>query len=247
MPLDDLENSAHLHGLTWMVALSQGLGIVMIVMMGLWLNKDLGGFAWDGSSKQFNLHPLSMVCGLIFLYGESSIAYRIFRNTPKMKVKIIHAVLHSMALVAAIVGLVAVFGFHKHNNISNMYSLHSWCGMATVLLFCFQLVLGFGAYLIPGARENLKSYYVPIHRFFGAAILMFAAITCLTGINEKLFFVLKSSYQKLDATAILGNMCGVAIVAYVTAILYILNRKEWARKPERTAEMETLGLLSDQE
>ena len=42
----------------------------MILMMGTWLNKDLGGFEWDGSSKQFNLHTLSMVYGLIVLYGE---------------------------------------------------------------------------------------------------------------------------------------------------------------------------------
>ena len=42
----------------------------MIVMIGVWLNKHLGGFAWDGSNKEFNLHPLCMVCGVIFIYGE---------------------------------------------------------------------------------------------------------------------------------------------------------------------------------
>ena len=47
----------------------------MIVMVGVWLNKYLGGFAWDGSAKEFNLHPLCMVCGIIFLYGEGKILY----------------------------------------------------------------------------------------------------------------------------------------------------------------------------
>ena len=42
----------------------------MIGVLGVWLSNSLGGFAWDGTSKEFNLHPLLMVCGLVFLYGE---------------------------------------------------------------------------------------------------------------------------------------------------------------------------------
>ena len=45
----------------------------MVIMIGVWLNKFLGGFAWDGTTKEFNLHPLCMVCGIIFLYGEGMI------------------------------------------------------------------------------------------------------------------------------------------------------------------------------
>ena len=45
----------------------------MVIMVGVWLNKFLGGFAWDGTSKEFNLHPLCMVCGIIFLYGEGKL------------------------------------------------------------------------------------------------------------------------------------------------------------------------------
>lgn len=36
-------------------------------------------------------------------------------------------------------GIVAVFDFHNHNKIPNMYSLHSWCGMLTFVLFCVQV------------------------------------------------------------------------------------------------------------
>ena len=52
------------------VTLFQVVGIVMVVMIGLWLNLYFEGFAWDGSLKEFNLHPLCMVCGIIFIYGE---------------------------------------------------------------------------------------------------------------------------------------------------------------------------------
>lgn len=37
------------------------------------------------------------------------------------------------------VGFAAVFENHKASNIPHMYSLHSWCGMATVVFFCIQV------------------------------------------------------------------------------------------------------------
>jgi len=240
MPLNNLEDSEELKGLNWMVATSQALGIAMVIMLGVWLGKDLGGFAWDGTSKEFNIHPLSMVCGLIFLYGESAILYRVFRNSEKFKVKIIHCVLMILALVVAIIGLVAVFQFHNNYHIKNMYSLHSWCGIITVLLFCFQLLFGFSAFLFPGVHENLRAYYLPIHRFFGTAILMLGVVTSISGINEKLFFVLSKSYQNLPSTAVLGNTIGIVIIAYVVSILYILYRPEWKRKPQETDQYDSI-------
>lgn len=36
-------------------------------------------------------------------------------------------------------GFAAVFEFHKAAKIPDMYSLHSWCGMATLVLFCIQV------------------------------------------------------------------------------------------------------------
>ena len=50
----------------------------MIGVLGVWLNNYLGGFAWDGTSKEFNLHPLCMVCGLVFLYGECKLFIKLY-------------------------------------------------------------------------------------------------------------------------------------------------------------------------
>nr|CAB3235056.1 cytochrome b561 [Phallusia mammillata] len=232
MPVDQLDEGNQLRGLPWMVALSQGLGVAMIVLIGIWLNSYMGGFAWDGTSKEFNLHPLCMICGLVFLYGEAIMTYRIFRQSKKLKVKIIHAGLLFLALFAAIVGLVAVFQFHNKYSIKNMYSLHSWCGMITVVLFCLQLAIGFLCFLLPGARANLRSFYLPLHQFWGSAILILSAVTCISGINEKLFFVYKTTYQKLAGGAVMGNMCGVVIVMFVMSVLFVVQRQEWKRPPD---------------
>jgi len=36
-------------------------------------------------------------------------------------------------------GLDAVLQFHYHEKIPNLYSIHSWCGLATFMLFVMQV------------------------------------------------------------------------------------------------------------
>nr|XP_026691139.1 cytochrome b561 isoform X1 [Ciona intestinalis] len=191
--INELEDMDKLRGLSWMVALSQGLGITMVVLMGVWLNTYMGGFAWDGSGKEFNLHPLCMICGMVFLYGEAALVYRVFRQTEKLKAKIIHGSLLLLAFIAVVVGLVAVFQFHNHGHITNMYSLHSWCGMTTVILFCLQFLIGFLSFLLPGARPSIRKFYLPIHQFFGGAILVLSLVSVISGLDEKLIFKLNQN------------------------------------------------------
>lgn len=46
------------------------LGILCVVFVSYWNAVWRGGFAWDGSGKQFNWHPVLMVTGLVALYGN---------------------------------------------------------------------------------------------------------------------------------------------------------------------------------
>ena len=55
------------------VAAIQVLGIAAIVMTAVWMGVYLGGFAWDGSSLEFNFHPLLMVTSMVFLFSEGTI------------------------------------------------------------------------------------------------------------------------------------------------------------------------------
>ena len=56
--------------LPWYVAGSQLLGVASVVITGVWMGHYRGGYAWDGSRQEFNVHPLCMVLGMIFLYGD---------------------------------------------------------------------------------------------------------------------------------------------------------------------------------
>ncbi|XP_064862592.1 transmembrane ascorbate-dependent reductase CYB561 isoform X1 [Oncorhynchus nerka] len=177
----------------WYVGGTQVLGLACVVITGVWMGRYHGGYAWDGSGQEFNVHPLCMVLGLVFLYGDAILVYRVFRNESKRNVKVLHAVLHLLALIISIVGIVAVFDFHNHNKIPNMYSLHSWCGMLTFVLFCVQWLMGLGFFLFPGTLMALRSWYLPLHVFFGLAMLAMSLATCLLGISEKLFFSIQLS------------------------------------------------------
>merc|ERR1712243_197341 len=100
-----------------------------------------------------------MVIGLVFLYGEATLLYRVLKNTNKLAVKIIHAAFHVLAFVCAVIGLVAVFNFHNVQGYPNLYSIHSWCGLTTVVMFGLQLCLGFTGFLWPKFPASMRSAY----------------------------------------------------------------------------------------
>ena len=47
--------------------------------------------------------------------------------------------MNGVSFIFAVLGLMAVFDYHNATSIPNMYSLHSWIGMGTVVLFSCQV------------------------------------------------------------------------------------------------------------
>nr|XP_053653849.1 transmembrane ascorbate-dependent reductase CYB561-like [Cherax quadricarinatus] len=144
--LDEMENEAqHIPFFTKLFTLSQVVGILSVVLVGVWCGYFRGGFAWfNDPTLQFNWHPFLMTLGLVFFYANGAMIYRGFRSEKKKKLKILHMLIQLSAFIFSIVGLVAVFDFHNksHPPIPNMYSLHSWVGLCTVILFACQWLVG---------------------------------------------------------------------------------------------------------
>lgn len=67
--------------------------------------------------------------------------YRIQRNVRKRRLKLIHTGLMLLIILLTIIALIAVFDSHnlKIPPTPNMYTLHSWIGLTSVILFCFQV------------------------------------------------------------------------------------------------------------
>ncbi|KAF5927351.1 hypothetical protein HPG69_018951, partial [Diceros bicornis minor] len=220
------------------------LGSMCILFTIYWMQYWRGGFAWDGSTYMFNWHPVLMVTGMVVFYSAASLVYRLPQSWvgPKLPWKLLHAALHLMAFILTVLGLVAVFKFHNHNKIANLYSLHSWLGITAVFLFACQWFLGFAVFLLPWAPVWLRSLLKPIHVFFGSSILSLAITSVISGINEKLFFSLKNGtnqYSHLPSEAIFANSTGVLVVVFGLLVLYILLASSWKR-PEP-------GMLTDRQ
>lgn len=67
--------------------------------------------------------------------------YRTQRNMRKKNLKLIHAGIMLFIVVLTVIALVAAFDSHNLASppIPNMYSLHSWVGLTSVILFCCQV------------------------------------------------------------------------------------------------------------
>ncbi|XP_077169935.1 transmembrane ascorbate-dependent reductase CYB561 [Paroedura picta] len=218
-------------GLAYMVVASQAVGLAVILVTGAWMGVYRGGLAWESSGLQFNVHPLCMIIGMVFLQGDALLVYRVFRNESKRSTKILHGLLHALALVIALVGLIAVFESHKKKNAPDMYSLHSWCGIVAFGFYLLQWLLGLVLFLCPGASFSVRSRYKPQHVFWGVFLLLLSVATALLGVLELLLFKISDTYSSLAPEGVLANMLGLLLVAFGALLAYVLTREEWRRPP----------------
>uniref|UniRef100_A0A452UP72 Transmembrane ascorbate-dependent reductase CYB561 n=1 Tax=Ursus maritimus TaxID=29073 RepID=A0A452UP72_URSMA len=204
--------------LPYYVAFSQLLGLTVVAMTGAWLGLYRGGIAWEGA-LQFNVHPLCMVIGLIFLQGDALLVYRVFRNEAKRTTKVLHGLLHVFAFIIALVG-------------ESRAQLLSDSKMGAKARSSF--------FLFPGASFSLRGRYRPQHVFFGATIFLLSVGTALLGLKEALLFKLGAKYSTFGAEGVLGNVLGLLLVGFGGTVLYILRRSDWKRPPQ--AEEQALSM-----
>ncbi|VDP37743.1 unnamed protein product, partial [Soboliphyme baturini] len=183
---DALEEQQDLHWFKQVFVLSQTFGITSVILIALWMGNYDGGYGWsDQPDQMFHYHPLLMSIGLLFVFGEAILIYRVFRYERKMVTKLAHAILHTIVFTLIVIALHAVFTSHQLNRVPNLYSLHSWVGLSVVLLFSMQYLCGLVTFLFPGLSLPTKQWYLPIHQVFGVVIFVAASATALMGISER--------------------------------------------------------------
>ncbi|CAG0881651.1 unnamed protein product [Cyprideis torosa] len=234
-----------LRGFTLTYTIAAGVGVCLVSLMVVWLEHFRGGFAWSSSpGLQFNWHPLLMTLGMVFIYGNAILIYRVFRTERKRYLKIGHACVNALAFVLGVVGLRAVFEFHNAKGIPNVYSLHSWLGIIVMIIFAEQLLFGLTFFLFPTVRPTLRTRYLSIHTTVGLGGFGLACVTALLGLMEKTFFVLvdpklpeNHQYKALPAEGMLVNMIGMLIVIFGILVLTLVGLRRYRRIPVTEDEM----------
>ncbi|KAI3730477.1 hypothetical protein L1987_61647 [Smallanthus sonchifolius] len=187
------------------------LAISIVTLTLVWLIKFREGFAFEShiKAKIFNLHPLLMILGFVIFSGEAIIVYKAIPANRKAQ-KLIHLILHFIALVAGILGVYAVFKFHNERHFPHMYTLHSWIGLSTICLFGLQWLLGFFTFWYPRAESTRRASMAPWHAFFGIVIFFMTIVTAETGLTQKFNFLLLQRSQE----ALMINFTGLLILLF---------------------------------
>ncbi|KAJ1391058.1 Cytochrome b561/ferric reductase transmembrane [Sesbania bispinosa] len=197
------------------------LGFVAIVLVLVWNLHFRGGLAWDSSNKSiiFNLHPVLILIGLIVIGGEAIISYKSLPLKKEVK-KLIHLVLHAIALILGIIGICAAFKFHNESGIANLYSLHSWLGIGVIVLYGIQWIFGFVIFFYPGGTSAIRRESLPWHVLFGLFVYVLAVGTASLGFLEKLTFLENSGLAKYGSEALLVNFTAVITILFGAFVVF---------------------------
>ncbi|XP_048142002.1 transmembrane ascorbate ferrireductase 1 [Rhodamnia argentea] len=200
---------------------TQLLGIAGAVLVLVWCIYFMGGLAWEATNKSliFNIHPVLMLIGLIIIGGEAIISYKTLPLRKETK-KVIHMVLHAIALVLGIVGISAAFKYHNESSIANLYSLHSWLGITIIVLYGIQWIYGFIIFFYPGGPSTLRNDSLPWHVLFGLFVYILAVGNAMLGFLEKLTFLENSGLAKFSSEALLVNFTAVVTVLFGTFVIF---------------------------
>ncbi|XP_078483688.1 lysosomal membrane ascorbate-dependent ferrireductase CYB561A3-like isoform X1 [Ciona intestinalis] len=212
-----------------MVGFSQFFGLLALTLLIVWNCVYNGGFAWDGRYKEFAIHPLCMLLSVL-LFGEGSLIYRTCGCFNRPTVKVLHAVIMFLAVALAVFGLITIFLFHSSMHDGNMYTMHSWLGMATIVGVIIQFLAGGILFFIPWKANSIRKIYTPIHKYGSFALLGMLQSSVLTGVLDDIFLCMSNKeYEKLNPHAVMFNVVGLLCLAFVLSVMYVIFRVDWKR------------------
>lgn len=221
-----------------LIVATQVVGIAVLVLTLVWTIAFLGGLSVSSEfpDQIFNLHPLCEVFAFVFLFGQAILTYRLL-SLPKPTLKLIHTIVNGVALFFAVFGLWAVLKFHALRGIPDFYSLHSWFGLATLILFLAQWLTGLYTFLYPGAAAPTRQMVMPWHTFLGLFIFVLALTTASQGLLEKSIFRFSGGLAKRGAEALMVNFTGILVFLWGALVLLT------ATKSDKTRLVEGYGVL----
>jgi len=205
-------------------------GLIAVVMMIVWTSDYRGGFSWGAADPghAFNWHPLLMTIGMIYLYGNGALIYRVLPpvdQNMKFKLKVLHATTMGVVFVLMVVALKAAFDSHdlKDPPIPNLYTLHSWVGLSAAILFGMQWLSGLLVFLFPVAGAKLRANLLPFHQYYGSAIFALVIAAALMGLLEKAIWAI-GDYNTKTGEGLVVNFMGLMIICFAVMVTFMLSK-----------------------
>ncbi|PSC72170.1 cytochrome b561 [Micractinium conductrix] len=221
-------------------AATRALQLAVLAAMLAWVLGPLGGLSLsprpvpggaagaNDTSQLFNWHPLLLTLAFPVLMAEAVLAYQapLLALKDRPAAKLYHFALHTAAIACVALGVAAAFRSHtakRPTPVPNLYSVHSWLGLAVLALLAAQYCVGAFAYLTPQLSPAGKRALGPVHRFLGLATFTAGLATMAAGLQEKATFVqafgmpssLRAPVLVLPALiAVLLLLTGLAVLAH---------------------------------
>ncbi|CAI5450130.1 unnamed protein product [Caenorhabditis angaria] len=207
----------------YILAITHFFGFTTVLLNGYFFNTFRDGLTWPTKQQHdyygIQFHGFLMVLGFVFFQGEALLSYRIYRYEPKIISKLIHGILHFLAISLGITALIAIIINKNLGGNKHFYSIHSWIGVCLLTVYILQFTFGFFTFLMPCASVKHRARLIPIHRAIGASLLILAAIQCVVGYVTFLSFDTLPCFSTLSCN---NRMEYVASFAVLTLILYTL-------------------------
>jgi cytochrome b-561 len=222
---DNLKMSSFTH----LYLSAQVFSVISVVLVITWVQTN-GGLNWNSSFEHlFNWHPFLMVFSFVFLYGNAMMIFRLMRNEPKLRLKLIHTTLNGLAFIVAVMGIIATVTVHD----DHMHSLHSWIGAGTMGLFGINLIGGITFFLFPQVPAGVRTVFLPFHVYGGQAALILIGFSIVSGTMEAQDDHRSGGkYPELPEYSLcLLNFLGITVIVFILISMFAVSRGEYQRKP----------------
>ncbi|KAL4452375.1 hypothetical protein ABPG75_008037 [Micractinium tetrahymenae] len=224
--------------------LTRVLQLAVAATMLTWVLGYLGGLnlsprplaGGNDTGPVFNWHPLLLTLAFPVLMAEAVLAYKapLVEQRDRTATKMYHFALHTAALVCTILGVIAAFVSHTAKRpapIPNLYSAHSWLGLAVLSLLALQYAAGAFSYLWPKLSLANRQALGPLHRFLGKAVFTAGIATMAAGIQEKATFVQAFGKPPGLHAAIMALPAALVVLLLVLALVVLFHHAPGAAAP----------------
>uniref|UniRef100_A0A146KUG5 Cytochrome b ascorbate-dependent protein 3 n=1 Tax=Lygus hesperus TaxID=30085 RepID=A0A146KUG5_LYGHE len=212
--------------LTFVASQSLGVAAFVFTMMAAVVDNDHTVVETDENPAEYTFvwHPVLMSAGMSYLFGCSAVMFRVIRSVDKFHTKLLHTVIHCVALVISLAGFYLAVAMYSAYDSPHFQTIHGMLGLATVGLFAAQWVISIPVFLWPRAPASIRAPGISVHICVGTGVFVCAAICCLTGFNSR--------EAKTESSKTYYKVAGLLHVAFTLVVLYMLSVRKYKRPPE---------------